>query len=282
MFPYQPALSQFLDPAVPVSQTVRTAIGDIQQPWIDLGQVCGVSAFAAKALFSLGMMRRYILSANAVLKELRFHGFLSAFALLSNTIELLGRCTHLELEKRQHPTAQSTERLKAGFEFVKNPRLQAGVIVETNHYIDSNGGYNTDDLINLRNLAAHGACIVRVSQVKADIELLHNLRVLIYGVPFDELDPHLGQGPYPGALDRYYQELVAGNKIRCDQLATAAISPSPTRLQGGNWPLSAQVVNEINQHIQRNLSQGDLPVSGGYTKTHDYFQLYPYWSLEPN
>jgi hypothetical protein len=275
MFPYQPALSQFIDPTILVSQTIQTAIGDLQQPWIDLGQVCGVSAFAAKALFSLGMMRRNVLSANAVLKEQRFHGFLPAFALLSISIELLGRCTHPELEKRQHPTAKSMDRLKAGFEFIKNPRLQANVIVETNHYIDANGGYNTDDLLNLRNLAAHGACIVKVSQVKADIELLHNLRVLIYGVPFDEIDPHLGQGPYAGALDRYYQELVAGNKTRCEQLATAAISPSPTQLQGGSWPLSAQVVNEILQHIQRNLSQGYLPISGGHTKTYDYFQLYP-------
>ncbi len=274
MFTYQPALSQFLDSTVSVSHTVRTAIGDMQQPWIDLAQVCGVSAFDAKALFSLGMMRRYILSANSVLKELKFHGFLSAFSLLSSAIELLGRCIHPDLKKRQHPIDFSKDRLKAGFEFIKNPRLQPGVIVETNHYIDAHGGYNVDDLINLRNLAAHGSCIVRVSQIKADIELLHNLRVLIYGVPSDENDPHLGYGPIAGALDRYYEQLFAGNRVSCDQLATAAVSPSPTQLQGGNWPLSAQVVNEINQHIRHNLSQDNLPISGGYIKAQDHFQLY--------
>ena len=274
MFPCQSALSQFLDPTVSVKQAVRTAIGDIQQPWIDLGKEWRMSAFDAKALFSLGMMRRYILSANSVLKELRFHGFLSAFALLSSAIELLGRCTHPNLEVRQHPIEKSMDRLTAGFEYIKNPRLQAGVVVETNHYINANGGYNVDDLINLRNLAVHGACIVRVSQVKADIELLHNLRVLIYGVPFGELDPHLGDGPVAGALDRYYGELVAGNSIRCEQLATSAISPSPTQLQGGNWLLSTQVVNEITQHIQSNLAQGNLPVGGGHTKAQDHFQLY--------
>jgi hypothetical protein len=146
--------------------------------------------------------------------------------------------------------------------------------VETNHYTDAMGGYKVDDLINLRNLVAHGACIVKVSQIKADIELLHNLRVLIYGVPFDEQDPHLGQGPHPGALDKYCEQLRSGNKIKCDQLASSAISPSPTQLMGGDWPFSTKVINEIMQHIKSNDEKDRFPISGGYSKVQDHFQLY--------
>jgi len=275
MFPNEPTLSNSLDPSIKsIKQNVHTAVGDIRQPWIDLGNKCGVSEFTSKALFTLGMMRRYVLSANAVLKEMRHHGFLSAYSLICSGIELLGRCTHQSLEVRQHPVSLSTERLEAGLNYIRNPRLHQGVIIETNHYTNSAGGYNTQDLVNLRNLVTHGACISKSSSIKADIELLHNLRVLIYGVPFDEIDPHLGQGPHKGALDRYCEELLAGDSNRCNQLASAAISPSPTHLQGGDFPLSTQVVNEMRNHVQRNLSGNNFPVSGGYSKRKDYFQLY--------
>ena len=88
MFPYEPVPTQYLDdPGIGLSD--RTSVGDIRQPWIELGTEFGVSAFARKALFALGMMRRYVLSANAVLKDLRHSGFLSACGLLGSGVELL-------------------------------------------------------------------------------------------------------------------------------------------------------------------------------------------------
>jgi len=274
MFPFEPSLSQYIDDPG-INSAIRTRIGDIRQPWIDLGSKCGVSEFSAKALFALGMMRRYILSANAVLSVMRFHGFISAYSLLGSGIELLGRCVHPNKKMRQDPVYESMNRLEAGLAYIKNPRLQVGVIVETNHYVDTMGGYSIDDLKNLRNLTVHGACIARPADIKGDIELLHQLRKAFYGVPEGENEPHEGAGPIKGGIDRYFEALASGDIDLCERLATAAVSPAPLSLQQGAWPLDAQVVNEINQHIQDNLAMSLFPISGRYTKADDHFQLYP-------
>jgi hypothetical protein len=274
MFSYEPVLTQYLD-GPKITSNIRKAVGDIRQPWIEVAAISGTSMFEAKALFALGMMRRYVLSANAVLKDTRFYGFISAYALLSSSIELLGRCIHSNKDVRQHPVSCSTERLVAGLEYIKNPRLRVGVIVETNHYTDADGGYNAEDLKNLRNLVIHGSCITKTSNIKGDIELLHQLRKALYGVPLGEVEPHEGTGPLKGAIDRYYESLAVGDKDICERLASAAISPIPLKLQGGNWPFDVQLVNETKQHISKNLHLGRLPISGGHIKTKDYFQLYP-------
>jgi hypothetical protein len=267
-------LSQNIDDPS-ISLTIRSDVGNIRQPWVDLGSKCGVSEFSAKALFALGMLRRYILSANTVLMAMRFHGFVAAYSLLSSGIELLGKCVHANKEVRQQPVAKSSERLLAGLDYLKNQRLGIGIIVETNHYPQATGGYTGEDLKQLRHLVVHGACIARTANIKADIELLHQLRKLYYGVPIGENEPHEGAGPIKGALDRYYDGLTNGDRDRCDRLASAAISPLPTQFQKGAWPFDAQVVNEIKQHIQENLALGYFPISGGHTKAQDYFQLYP-------
>src|SRR5688572_6554986 len=111
MFAYEPLPTQFLDdPKIELS--VRNAIGDIRQPWIDLGGKLGISPFEAKALFALGMMRQYVLSANAVLKVLRHSGFLSACGLVGSGVELLGRCIHADKKVRQDPIGESMKRLE--------------------------------------------------------------------------------------------------------------------------------------------------------------------------
>ena len=66
MFFCEPTLSQYID----LGEELRSKVGDIRQPWVDVSNKCGVSPFAAKALFALGMMRRYILSANVILKNM--------------------------------------------------------------------------------------------------------------------------------------------------------------------------------------------------------------------
>lgn len=278
IFPYQPTLSTNLDDPyfnTGKPNSIRMAVGDISAPWSDLGGMCGTSPFAAKVLFVIGMTRRYVLLANAVLKETRHHGFLSAYGLLSSGIELLGRCIHPDKKVRQDPISDSQERLIEGLNYLKDPRLNPGVIVETGFYTNINGGYTASDLTNLRNLSVHGASISRVPDTKADIELLHNLRVLFWGVPFDESPhPHLGQGPHQGAIDRYFEELTSGNTTKCEYLASAGITPSPTQLQGGNWPFSTFIVNEIKNIIEENIENGRFPVSGNHTKANDHFQLY--------
>lgn len=270
MFPYEPDLSTYID-----DPKIRSAVGDIRQPWVDLGNKCGVSPFATKLLFVLGLSRRYVLSANAVLKDMRHLGFLSAYGLLCSGIELLGRCVHAQKAIRQHPKDQSTERLKEGFNYVTPPRLRmTGAVVETNHYPVAEGGYNIQDLIELRNLTLHGSCITHASQIKSDIELLHQLRKAIYGVPLGEIEPHEGKGPLPGALDRYYEVLASGDREMCERLATAAISPSPLELQKGAWPFALQIISDSKQIIETNLGRGQFPVSGNHTKQEDAFQLY--------
>ena len=79
MFTYEPLPTQYLC-ASGIKQNVRNAVGDIRQPWVDLGSEFDISAFAAKALFALGMMRRYILSANVILRELKKREYSSSDA----------------------------------------------------------------------------------------------------------------------------------------------------------------------------------------------------------
>lgn len=269
MFTYEPVPIQYLD-APGIKSSNRNAVGDIRQPWIDLGSEFSISAFAAKALFALGMMRRYVLSANAILKDLRHLGFLSAYGLLGSGVELLGRCIHQDKKARQDPESDSSTRLQSGFEFIKRPHLLSGTIVETNHYI-----YDAEELKSLRNLAVHGGCLTKASQIKGDIELLHELRKAFYGIPIGEADPYEGEGPIKGAIDRYYEILASGDREMCDRMATAGISPIPVKLQVGAWPFDAEVVAETKQLIEENLTLNRSPISGGNTKTYDYFQLYP-------
>lgn len=274
MFAYEPMPIQYLDDPN-IKSSVRSAVGDIRQPWIDLGSEFGISAFSAKALFALGMMRRYILSANAILRDLRHLGFLSACGLLGSGVELLGRCIHPDKKVRQDPVSGSMERLEEGFNFIKRSHLPSGVVVETNHYQKENGGYSAMDLKNLRNLAAHGGCLTKVSQIKGDIELLHELRKAFYGIPAEEMDPHEGEGAIKGAIDRYYEILASGDREKCERLATAGISPIPLKLQAGAWPFDARVIAEAKQLIEDNFALGRFPISGGHVKTNDFFQLYP-------
>ncbi len=271
MFPNEPTLSPYID-----NPQLRDQVGDIRQPWIDLGNNCGISPFAAKALFALGMMRRYILSANIVLKDMEQPGFISAYSLLSSGVELLGRCIHPDKSIRQHPKFESPKRLEAGFKFIKRPLLPADVVVETNHYVAANGGYSAEDLSNLRNLVTHGGCITPAPQIKSDVELLHELRKAFYGVPTGETDPHEGKGPLKGALDRYYDILASGDAEMCDRLATAAISPVPykSRKDDWLWLFDAQIIDDTNRLIEHNLAMGLFPISGSHTKGDDAFQLY--------
>ena len=274
MFSYEPLPILYLDDPG-IKSSVRSAVGDIRQPWADLGSEFGTSAFAAKAIFALGMMRRYVLSANAILRDLRHCGFLSACGLLGSGVELLGRCIHRDKKVRQDPMRESMKRLEAGFEFISRSHLPSGVVVETNHYPKENDGYNVQDLKDLRNLAAHGGCLTKASQIKGDIELLHELRKAFYCIPAGETDPHEGEGPIKGAIDRYYEILASGDKDMCERLATAGISSVPLKLQRGGWPFDATVVAETKQLIEENLALDRFPISGGYTKKRDYFQLYP-------
>ena len=210
-----------------------------------------------------------------ILRDLRHLGFLSACGLLGSGVEILGRCIHQDRTVRQDPVSRSLDRLQAGFEFVRRCHLPSGMVVETNHYMKESGGYNADDLKNLRNLAAHGGCLTKESPIKGDIELLHELRKAFYGISIEETDPHEGEGPIEGAIDRFYKTLASGDREMCDRLATAGISPVPLRLQGGAWPFDARTIVETKQLIENNLRLGRSPISGGHTKTHDYFQLYP-------
>lgn len=269
MFTNEPLPIQYLDDPG-IGSNVRNAVGDIRQPWIDLGSEFGISAFAAKALFALGMMRRYVLSANAILKDLRHLGFLSACGLLGSGVELLGRCIHQDKKARQDPVSESMNRLQVGFEYIRRPHLSSGIVVETNH-----DTYDAQELSNLRNLAAHGGCLTKASQIKGDIELLHELRKAFYGILVEEIDPHEGKGPAKGAIDRYYEILASGDTEMCNRLATAGISPVPLKLQAGAWSFDARVVTETKQLIERNLALSRFPVSGGHSRTYDYFQLYP-------
>jgi hypothetical protein len=272
-FPYEPTPIASLDDPSIDTKLVR-AVGDILQPWVTAGNDIGASAFAAKAFFVLGIIRYYVLSANAVLKQMGHLGFPSAFEVLGSAVEVIGRCVHTERAVRQDPVSGSNKRLEAGFGFVKRNHLPLGVVVETNHFIAAEGGYSAQDLIDLRNLTTHGSCIAKASFAKGDIELLHELRKAIYGIPAGETDPHRGPGPYPGAVDRYYELLATGDRDTCDRLASAGVSPVPLSLQKGTWPYNAVVIAEMKRIVGVNIAAKLAPISGMHHKQHDSFQLY--------
>lgn len=269
LFSCQPPLVQYI-----TDTNSQSKVGDIKTPWIDIGSKLGISDFEAKAFFALGMMRRYYLSANAVLCEQRHFGFLSAYELLSSGVELLGRCIHDDQNVRQNPVSKSMNRLEKGFEFLRPVHLPANVVVETNHYTVQNGGYSADDLKNLRNLATHGG-VISSTPIKGDIELLHELRKAYFGILEGESDPHRGTGPIPGAIDRYCELLMRGDADTCARLADAGISPVPVQFQGQAWPFDVQLIRDIRDWIDNNLSNRRNPVSGGHQFREDCFQLYP-------
>ena len=76
-------------------------------------------------------------------------------------------------------------------------------------------------------------------------------------------------------MDRYCEILRSGDKEMCERLATAGIGSVPLKLQKGAWPFDARVIDETKRLIEENLTLGRFPISGGHTKTSDYFQLYP-------
>lgn len=269
LFSCQPPLAQHI-----TDTNWQSRVGDIKTPWIDIGSKLGISGFEVKAFFALGMMRRYYLSANAVLCEQRHLGFLSAYELLSSGVELLGRCIHDAQDVRQHPRSESMKRLERGFEFLRPNHLPPNVIVETNHCAARDGGYSADDLKNLRNLATHGGVISSVP-IKGDIELLHELRKAYFGILESEADPHRGTGPIQGAIDRYCELLVNGDADTCNRLADAGISPIPVQFQGHAWPFDVQLVRDTHAWINDNLKNRRNPVSGGHRFSEDCFQLYP-------
>lgn len=84
------------------------------------------------------------------------------------------------------------------------------MIVATNHLPASRCGYSVQDLQTLRNFTTHGACIDASIGVKADIELLHEVRKALLRVVDGEEHAHSGSGPIPGAIDRYFTGLLAG------------------------------------------------------------------------
>lgn len=265
LFPRQPSLAA----------TLPSSGLDIRQPWVDLAGRTGETEFSAKALFAVGLMLRYVESANAVLSQMRHRGFLSAFELLASAAELLGRCVHQDIRARQDPRAGSGARLDAGFTFIKLGRLPVGMILETNHFPASSGGYTAKDLATIRNFSTHGSAVDATGNLKADVELLHELRKALLGVLTGEMDPHLGRGPQPGAIDRFLGLLMAGDPTHCDRLADAAVSPEPLLLHGDNWRFADQVVQETAHLIRANTTNGSPPASGSMRFGEDHFQLYP-------
>ncbi len=266
MFPYKPPLSQYLT-NVPsqLDNNLIKSIGDIKQPWADLADPPELDEFSAKTFFVIGMIRRYILSANAILGVMDHEEFLTAYLLLCVGIELLGRCCHPDKLIRQHPTNKSNERLKEGFEFIRRSHLPQSQVVATNHFKMENGGYSIEDLINLRNLVAHGGGITKATTIKGDVELLNELRTALWCVPNGDSDPQLGTGPREGALDRYFVMLATGDIEMCDRLASAAVSPVPVQLQQNHtWRFDKMLIEEIKDHINNNLQAGAPPVSGGF------------------
>ena len=162
--------------------------------------------------------------------------------------------------------------MSEGLGYIRDPlsKLSSDIVVGTNHY-----SYDVESLINLRNLSIHGSCIAAPGTIRGDIELLHELRKLIYGIPIGESNSLGKAGPISGAIDRYFEELKSGDKNRCDRLASAAISALHfLKLQNGDWPFAKTLINDLMQDIANNKSNGQPPISGSHTRQNDCFQLY--------
>jgi hypothetical protein len=247
-----------------IDSKLKRDVGDIRQPWIDLGSQCAVTRFTAKALFAFGIMIYYVDAANRILRHSGVWGLLPAYGLLCTSVELLGRCTHPKQYLRQHPSQGSGKRLEHGLE---RCRMSRKAIIATNHH-----EYNVRDLTELRNLVVHGACISRYpDDIKVDIELLHELRRSILGTPKGEERGGGQRGPLPGALDKYWDDLQTQLEYR-RRLASAGITPVPLQFEG--FTFDRRIIGQTKELIRHNLSGQRLPISGSHARHRDYFQLY--------
>jgi hypothetical protein len=165
-----------------------------------------LSPLEAKALHVMGLLMQNFEAAGHLLyfggQKMGANYYLQAFLLACTDIELLAYCKN----GREKLCKDYGKALKSGFELVS-----LAPVVETNH-----NKYTVDDLVSLRNLAAHGQGVVctdgeaqEVEKTFLDIELLDSF-----------------PGKLMVAFDRYYDDLFQSGKRRWrTNLANAGIRP---------------------------------------------------------
>ncbi len=184
----------------------------------------------AKALHVFGLLAQTFNAAGHLLhfgREILFGDYyLHAFMLACSAIELLSRCNRGD----KNLIGKSSEALAKGLTYVGLVRISVGL---------DGGVYTTDELVALRNLAAHGQGVASINwktvQVFLHVELLDNFPTKLMQ-----------------SFDRYYDEVFSShNPDARKRLAVSGVEPV---LYGEE---SVQVVRSpIRYAIERIYPQG--------------------------
>lgn len=184
----------------------------------------------AKALHVIGTLVQIFNSVGYLLycgKKQRPYAdyYLYAYLLACTAIELIGRC-------RTGETSLSHSTLESGFTEVGITEIPVNIL---RNGVPSDYIYDVNQLIALRNLAAHGQGIATASRARQD--------VLLHVELLDSFPRRL-----MGAYDRYYEDLFeSSNPTARSKLAISAVEPVLYSKESG------QVYNSPHQKAYKEI-----------------------------
>lgn len=176
------------------------------------------SPLTLKAFYVVGLLYAYAASVHALLNSelLISSTFYPAYSLFASSIDILGRCV-----TGDNTTVRPTDNLRAGLKWLASPSSALwestpadSIVVTTRNF-----AYTVDDLIALRNFAAHGQATSRTD--------LKDFDYLILGGVLPTL---------VAAVEAYLRQLAREQSLAIN-LAKAAILPYRNRpLFDAIWP----------------------------------------------
>jgi hypothetical protein len=187
-----------------------------------------------KAFYVIGLMLEVCASVDCLLKAslsknehpLAYQVFTSggrylpAFGVFASGVELLGRCL------TGNETAQVNENLKVGFHYLAKPTLTpllTSIPMGTDVVITSRS-YSIQDLIDLRNYAAHGQSTVGEKDASGRLVPKSNLPGIERDL-FGRLPEKMGD-----AIQVYWHDALLHDVEHCRRLAKARIDPYTNRI----------------------------------------------------
>jgi hypothetical protein len=146
--------------------------------------------------------------------------YLPAFGVFASGIELLGRCLI------GNETPQVNENLKVGFHYFAKPTLKPLLdnIPMSTEVVKTSRSYSIQDLIDLRNYAAHGQSTVGEKDTSGRLLPKTNLPGIERDL-FSKLPEKMGS-----AMQVYWHDALLGDVEPCRRLAKARIDPYTNRI----------------------------------------------------
>lgn len=182
--------------------------------WTELGASVGANpkfnALTLKALYITGLVLALCRSVNLLLSKdyLISTTYYPAYAVFASTIDLLGRCL-----RGNGKTKQSMQDITEGFKWLANPNFDAYGAIPKDHILVKTilYDYTIEDLVNLRNFAAHGQGANKAKIQDFDYFVLSKMPPII------------------GSAVQYYLHELTLNEMLAANLAKALVTPYRNR-----------------------------------------------------